>query len=422
MKAYRPHLRLFSNMELGDNRRGHLPEILIVILVSIILRFVVASIASTYNGDFPEMYPHLEPYEDYDRLYLPEVKKFLDGEKIYREFFHAYPPLWIYTLSAFAKFDLPFWGAAIPILIYDVLLAPLVYVIARKIMKGKIPLLLGVMIAASPVLLWYDAVFWLNPPPSTFFLLLSLYLVILRKFRFAAIALGIALAYKQTILIATPFILFAVYRWSSRRKSAEFLLIILTVVTLASLPYLVWYPDVYLWALGFPGIPTPSPYAPDDLTVWKYDITQPTHLGSVFGDLGFPEIAIKFRQNLLYVISAVFVGFLFLFSRIKKLNENDLVKYLAYSLLLFIFLFPRGTYKYFFVTALPFFALSCRKKGDIVTFVLLNLGILLVPRSVEPWFAFLMMFFIYMIARENTHLIENEEEKKDEVEGMSPEP
>jgi len=98
------------------------------------------------------------------------------------------------------------------------------------------------------------------------------------------------------------------------------------------------------------------------------------------------------------------------------------VKYLAYSLLLFIFLFPRGTYKYFFITALPFFALSCRKKGDIVTFVLLNLGILLVPRSVTPWFAFLMIFFIYIIARENTHLVENEEEKKDEVEGISPEP
>jgi len=174
------------------------------------------------------------------------------------------------------------------------------------------------------------------------------------------------------------------------------------------MPYLALFPSLYLWALGFPGLPTPEPYVPEDLTVWEYNIVKPTNLGTVFGVFGAPWLAILLRQHLLYIILAAFVAFTLIFYRIRGLDGETFIRYLLYSQLLFILLFPRGTYKYFYTTTLPFFALGCREKIDIITFTGINICLLLMPRFFEPWFALLVMLFAYALARENVAVLRSD--------------
>jgi hypothetical protein len=347
---------------------------------------------------------YLEPYQDYKYLYLSDVKRFLEGQMLYKDFHSAYPPLWMYTLAAAVKINPSYWGAAVPLVIFDALTAPLTYLIACRLVDVRWSTIIGVVTALAPAALWYNSILWLNPPPSTFFLLLTTYFLLAKRMKLSATSFALATLYKQTVLAALPVMVIGVYRLSSRRSVVWFIVIFAALLLLISMPYLALFPSIYLWALGFPGLPTPPPYMPEDLTVWEYNIVKPTNLGSVFGVFGAPWVAIFFRQSLIYVISAALIIFTLLFIGIKVLDGETIIRYLLYSQLLFILLFPRGTYKYFYTTTLPFFALGCRKKGDILTFAAINIGVLLIPRFFEPWFAIVIMLFAHAVARENASI------------------
>ncbi|MEM3073517.1 MAG: hypothetical protein QXK20_02115 [Nitrososphaerales archaeon] len=385
----------------------HSKGFLVVLLVSLIVRCLVAWFATVIEGNFPPMPEYLETYQDYKHLYLNDVKRFLDGEMLYKDFHNAYPPLWIYTLSAFVKINPSYWSAAVPLLLFDALIPLMVYLIARKMVGGKWAIAIGLATALSPASLWYNSMLWLNPPPSTFFLLLSTYLLVSKRVKISAASLALASLYKQTALASLPIFIIAAYWFKSKRALLWFIAIFAAIVVVGSMPYLALFPSLYLWALGFPGLPTPQPYVPEDLTVWEYNIIKPTNLGTIFGVFGAPWLAIFLRQHLIYIISAVFIVLTLLFLRIRGWDADALIRYLLYSQLLFILLFPRGTYKYFFNSALPYFALMCRKKGDLITFLAMNIGLLLVPRFFEPWFALVVMLFAYAVNRENLRMNSN---------------
>ncbi len=383
---------------------NHSKGLLVVLLISAIVRFVAAQFASAVEGNYPPLPEYLEPYQDYKHLYLNDVKRFLEGQMLYKDFHSAYPPLWMYTLSAFFKMYSSYWSAAVPLLLFDTLTPLMVYLIARRIVDGKWSTVIGLATALSPASIWYNSVLWLNPPPSTFFLLLSTYMLMSKRVKLSALTLALATLYKQTTLAALPILTIGVCRLTSKRGLMWFIVIYATMVSVGSMPYLALFPSLYLWALGFPGLPTPPPYVPEDLTVWEYNIVKPTNLGTIFGVLGAPWLAIFLRQHLIYFILLGFAALSLIFLRIRDVGGEALIRYLLYSQLLFILLFPRGTYKYFFTAALPFFALGCRKKGDLLTFLAVNIGLLLVPRFFEPWFALVVMFFAYAVARENLAL------------------
>jgi len=327
---------------------------------------------------------------------------------LYKDFHNAYPPLWMYTLAVAVKINPSYWSAAVPLLLFDALTAPLTYLIARRLVDETWSTIIGLMTALAPAALWYNSLLWLNPPPSTFFLLLSTYFLLSKRVKLSATSFALATLYKQTVLAALPVMLISVYRWSSKRGFIWFIVIFAALVSLVSMPYLALFPSLYLWALGFPGLPTPPPYVPEDLTLWEYNIVKPTNLGTVFGVFGAPWLAIFLRQNLIYIISAAFAAFTLIFYRIRTIDEETFLRYLLYSQLLFILLFPRGSYKYFYTTTLPFFALGCKKKGDIVTFTAINIALLLVPRFFEPWFALVVMLFVHALARENAAMLRND--------------
>ena len=382
--------------------------LIFILLLSVAARSVLGWVSSTLEANYPPLPEYLEPYQDYKYLYLSDVKRFLEGQMLYKDFHNAYPPLWMYTLAVAVKINPSYWSAAVPLLLFDALTAPLTYLIARRLVDETWSTIIGLMTALAPAALWYNSLLWLNPPPSTFFLLLSTYFLLSKRVKLSATSFALATLYKQTVLAALPVMLISVYRWSSKRGFIWFIVIFAALVSLVSMPYLALFPSLYLWALGFPGLPTPPPYVPEDLTVWEYNIVKPTNLGTVFGVFGAPWLAIFLRQNLIYIISAAFAAFTLIFYRIRTIDEETFLRYLLYSQLLFILLFPRGSYKYFYTTTLPFFALGCKKKGDIVTFTAINIALLLVPRFFEPWFALVVMLFVHALARENAAMLRND--------------
>ena len=382
--------------------------LIFILLLSVAARSVLGWVSSTLEANYPPLPEYLEPYQDYKYLYLSDVKRFLEGQMLYKDFHNAYPPLWMYTLAVAVKINPSYWSAAVPLLLFDALTAPLTYLIARRLVDETWSTIIGLMTALAPAALWYNSLLWLNPPPSTFFLLLSTYFLLSKRVKLSATSFALATLYKQTVLAALPVMLIGVYRWSSKRGFIWFIVIFAALVSLVSMPYLALFPSLYLWALGFPGLPTPPPYVPEDLTVWEYNIVKPTNLGTVFGVFGAPWLAIFLRQNLIYIISAAFAAFTLIFYRIRTIDEETFLRYLLYSQLLFILLFPRGSYKYFYTTTLPFFALGCKKKGDIVTFTAINIALLLVPRFFEPWFALVVMLFVHALARENAAMLRND--------------
>ncbi len=373
----------------------------VVILVSFVARFVAGWVAVGFEGNFPPMLESLEPYQDYKYLYLKDVERFLEGQMLYRDFHNAYPPLWIYTLAAAVRISHSFWSAATPLLLFDALVAPMVYLIARRIVDARASTIIGLLVALSPAALWWNGIFWLNPPPSTFFLILAAYLFASGRVKLSAVSLAVAVLYKQTVLAVLPVFMVALYRWSSKRNLVWFVSIFASILCILSLPYLALFPSLYLWALGFPWMPTPPPYMPEDLTVWQYDIVKPTNLGTVFGVLGQSLLALLLRQNLIYAIIAGFAALTVFLLRVQRLDLDDFLRCLLYSQLLFILLFPRGTYKYFFNSALPFFALGYGKKWDAFTFMALNIGLLILPRFLGPWYALVIMVFAYAMAKED---------------------
>lgn len=179
-------------------------KLILLFAISSAARLAILYVVVPYGGVLPPTFPDLEPYQDYKYLYINDVNRFLSGSIPYRDFFYAYPPLLLYTLSLFALFHLPSWGSAIPIVAYDALTVIPIFLIARRLTNGKWASIVALAASLTPMVLWYNTALWLNPPPPTFFMLLSAYLMLTGRSRLAAFTLGLATGYKADFSGALP--------------------------------------------------------------------------------------------------------------------------------------------------------------------------------------------------------------------------
>ncbi|MEM4297913.1 MAG: glycosyltransferase family 39 protein, partial [Nitrososphaerota archaeon] len=260
-------------------------RILLLLFVAFGVRAVVFFFVHPYEGIFQIPFQELEPYQDFKLLYMKEVENFLNGKLPYKDFFHAYPPLFLYTLSLIAFFGPPLWASALPIVAYDALTILPVFLIARRLIDETRASLIAIVASLTPMVLFYNSVLWLNPPPSTFFMLISAYFLLRGNIRLSAITLALATGYKQTSVVLFPAMLIGAYRFGSKRSTAEFFLIFTLIGFIISVPYIIEFPLIYLWSLGVPGIPTPEMYGPPS-EEWKYDISQPINFLTYFGVFG----------------------------------------------------------------------------------------------------------------------------------------
>ena len=92
-------------------------QILLVVGIIVKSLFFTLSIESTRTGF---SLPISEAWKDYAYAYVPTVQAFKEGYLPYRDFFHAYPPLFLYALTLFSFLPY-FWSMALPLVISDAL-------------------------------------------------------------------------------------------------------------------------------------------------------------------------------------------------------------------------------------------------------------------------------------------------------------
>ena len=365
--------------------------IFLLVAFSILIRSIIFYVVVPYAGILPPVYPDLEPYQDFKNLYLPDVDRFLEGEIPYKDFWHAYPPLFLYSLTLLSLFTLPapyqayFLIPALFTTLLDSLIVIPVYLIAKKLNKSdKQAFIISLIFTFSPLILWYDSALWLNHPWSTLLMMLSLYFYLDDKPLLSASLLGIAASFKQTAGIILPVLLIVSWRNKDSRSSLLYLLFFFIPFFISSLPWVLLDPYLYIWALGFPGLPTPDPYLPPVLE-WSYTLTDPANITMYLGIHGFVDLSLKIKQFLPILFAIICSLSLFSMSKIKSFSNRDIIYYsLHFSLVFYTFL-PRGLYKYYFVGILPLLALLIVGRKTTILYEILNIVVLWMPRFLTPW-------------------------------------
>ncbi|MBY9006731.1 MAG: glycosyltransferase family 39 protein [Candidatus Lokiarchaeota archaeon] len=291
------------------------------------------------------------------------VGKLFSGDLIYTsEFESLYPPLFIYIISIFSVFNISKWSIGLPILLCDFFTAIIVWKIVYKVWKNQLTASISFIIyLINPICLYYTDYLLLNTSVFTFFLVISIYFLLIKNYYYATLFLSLSVMCKQFAIIFFPILLIFVIKNLKNdkiitkeiiRKMGLIFLIFVIPIILLSMPYIFSsYPDFpnYLESLlniDLPyGIYPPSRIYPVDFTVPFY----------VMGTNNSIFIAIKFFLNkyLFLFISNLIIIIFYVFIDIDfNFNKNFLVITLIQFISMTIF-FPRGMYKDYCVLFVP---------------------------------------------------------------------
>jgi len=391
-----------------------------------------------------------EAYTDYRDLYLRcLVNPFLAGKDAYHlPIVYNYPPLFLYLISGFALLNYV-WTSAIPLVLFDALTVIPIYLIAKNyLFKGNSKLAFAVSLIwiFNPLNLFYNDLMWLNPGPTTFFVILAIYFLLKQDWTLSSISLAIATGLKQTAVLFFPFFIVWMLRTSGfpRRKILAYSVLFLAVLVIISTPYVFQNPQLYFWALQLPIFGTPPGGSSSNPTTFVYDLSQPTRLTSFLGLINFVDLksfAVATYAYLNYIFAIAYAMVLLQFgvgirnlksatryflweikeitrvailtlvvkvthgakpARIfkefpiieRKPTANDFLIYCLTALLLFFSLFGRGVYKYYFAGITPLAIPLFSTKGRAVVFTAFSAALILLPREVTPWMAILLITII----------------------------
>src|SRR5487761_325092 len=430
----------------------------LILGVGVVLMGVFATrtgLLSGSGGNFQmfglDQWPHVEAYTDFRDLYMKDlVAPFLSGHDAYQlgTIVYNYPPLFLYLLSLFAEVNLA-WFPAVPLVAFDILTVIPVYLISKRFLfqdSARIAFAVSLIWAANPVNLFYNDLMWLNPGPTTFFLLMAVYYFLKKEWYFSAFMLAISTGFKQISVLALP--VFLALLWKSRmsakplvhfrvdtgngselrswahsigragRYLANRLLLGFTLLkpllyylatfvgflVVISLPYLVTEPQNYFYSLQLPILGYPPGTSAGFPTTFSYPLSEPTRLTTFLGVVKFANLqglAVSSYQILDYAFAFAYVGLILymLLAKIEPSATNTVILSMA-AFLIFFSLYGRGIYKYYFATltplALPFFG----DKRYAILFEIFSIALLLIPRVATPWLAVLLLT---MLPRFLTH-------------------
>ncbi len=198
-----------------------------------------ACVAHAYNMF---QYPRFELDEG---TYMSSAWAILNGMITPYPYGYGHPPLgwiqiagWIQLTGGFFRFGNAINSGRVLMLFFALGCSLLVYLIARQITHSRSAGLLAlVLFSLSPIGLTYQRQVFLDNI-ATFWLLLSLYLIIVSKSRLAYIALaalsfGIALLSKEVLVVFLPALLVAMWLHSTTYQR-KFALIVFTYIVVAS--------------------------------------------------------------------------------------------------------------------------------------------------------------------------------------------
>ena len=391
-----------------------------------------------------------EAYTDYRDLYLRcLVNPFLGGKSAYNlPIVYNYPPLFLYMISGFALLNYV-WTSAIPLVLFDALTVIPLYLIARDyLFKGNTKLAFAVSLIwiFNPINLFYNDLMWLNPAPTTFFVVLSIYLLLKKEWTFSSLSLAVATGLKQTAVLLFPIFLIWMMRTvgSPGKKILAYCVLFVSVLVLISTPYIFQNPQAYFWALQLPIFGIPPGGSATNPTTFTYDLSQPTRITTFLGLIklvnlqSFTVATYNYLNDVFAIAYAIVLlqfgiglrnlknalSYFFRRSpgtpRVAQIvpsqdvniqpepsskpkwpslfgnspTANELLLYCLTALLLFLSLFGRGDYKYYFAGITPLSIPLFSTKRRAIAFIAFSAALILLPREVTPWMAILLITMI----------------------------
>ena len=388
-----------------------------LLTLSLVGKFVLFALGAANPGF---SFTNYETWSDYAYVYVPSAQALRDGFLPYASFYFAYPPLFLYALSAFVGLG-GAWAPALPSVLADAATVVPVYLIARRFMSQRGAFLASAVFALAPLNLFYADYVWLNPPLTTLFLLVSLYLLLDGRYDLSAVALALSIGFKQTALIVAPVLLLAVWRKTSRKVALRYLSLLAAACVVFSIPYIFVAPGPYLFSIfrlpldslgGLPSnyyqlgvIPPASNISTINTAAFSgYTLTWANITGIASPvSLSLPVFVFLLpvsigelypTSNLLLTVLLV-AGYIVLLYRVFRggnMDDGTLLRSVAYSLLLFFALYP--LYKYYLVGVTPLLALLVRRNRDLAAFVGFNVALIVIPRIVASYLPLLALIWL----------------------------
>lgn len=365
--------------------------------------------------------PFSEAWKDYAYAYVPTVQAFRSGYMPYRDFFHAYPPLFLYALALLSFLPCS-WSMALPLVASDALTVVPVYLMGKRFLGERGAFVASLLFAFAPVNLFYVDYLWLNPPLTTFFLMLSVYLLLCeQRFDLAALTLAVSIGFKQTSLLALPIVLLYVVKKRSVVGALRYFLIVTSVCLAFSIPYILVEPTRYLFSvfrvpirmwgqlpdnyfqLGFTNLPESTTVGTATLDWFQSKWTRyvPLQGGMTLSLPIFIFLLPEMRVDVYYQADLVLkillfasYGILLYRAHIKEeLADETLIKYLLYGVLILFIFSP--VYKYYAAGITPFLALLAEKRRGAAAFALFNVVLLAVPRLLTSYLFLVLLAWLF---------------------------
>jgi hypothetical protein len=228
-------------------------------LIALAIRGIVATLQVVYginrslNFDlylYGSFNPGLELYRDFYIYYVAQLADMTKGMIPYRDFGYSYPPLFLYSLLPFYSMGGSFL-ASIPVWLSDAATAPLVYLVARRFCTPKLSFAAGISYALSPFFLIYEGYLWYSSQPMTFFMVLSLYLLLIRRPLLSVAVFAICVLFKQELILLAPIYLVWYLRNYPTKTVFKALGIMGSIILAVSLPFILICPWQYLTAISY---------------------------------------------------------------------------------------------------------------------------------------------------------------------------
>ena len=401
--------------------------LLLIVIASTVVALTISCLSLLTS--MKVSWPDAEAWKDYSLAYVQQASYLRSGFLPYGNYFYAYPPPFLYVLTAFS-FIPRSWGTAVPLVAATALTAIPVFLVGKRVFGDRVAVTAAALTIFAPMSLFYSDYLWLNPSLTTLFLMLSIYYLLEGRLDLSALLMAFSIGFKQTALFALPIILIYLSRKNSRKAATRYLLLVVAIAILYSLPWIVVYTEPYLfsffripyqfWAsmsepngyyfgLGFPGQAPPltgnyTAYTTLQgvQTVWN-QFAAPNSAASLSLStliLFFPSASLgtylsaELFMNLVLIFG--YLALLFAMRRLDKIDEPALLRYVMYGLLLLFAVYP--VYKYYIVGVVPFLALFSRNRRDVLAFLGFNLTLLAIPRIATPFLV--LGLFLWMIRKD----------------------
>ena len=404
-------------------------DILFIFILALGIRLIFAHLYRTYIGlPYKLLNFETEGFGDFEHFYLVWAENFISmkwypysyGNVIEQLNWYSYTPFFLYTISLFKLLFLPKWSPAIPIVLFDSGCAIMIFKILNGLSSKKSALLGSIVFSVSAVNIFYIGTYWLNPSPMIFFLLVSFYYLINCRHYTSIFYLVISIMMKQTGLYYVPlFIAFLIRRVNEKRKIIKLLLFFIVIGVLFQIPYIFLTPNDYFSHL----FATPNPVLSTEIQepIDNYPITLPQflHYGIKINDV-ISGIVNKFISTyFLFTFFIILVSTYTISSTSKnKVYNYDMLFLFTINGIVSYILQPKGIYKYYVSTLIPFlimsvfYGVSYMKKAHLrkyyvtASYIIFNIFIIFIPRIYTHGLMIIALIFtIYLYQFSKTGFI-----------------